>query len=214
LVACAAVKDEFRVEVELDDDEHGYSLGERLRAHDLDDDARERLGSRVLVTRDGSRLFLYAADEEQAGEAAEVVRQLAYDGELTADIRVTRWHPIEEAWKDASLPIPDTPEEEAAEYAAREAEEEREAELEGTYDWQVAVHLTGRDEALELARRLEAEGLPVARRWRYVVVGAVTEERAEELARRLRGELPDDAEVTVEADTSDVELPPFQFTGF
>ena len=33
---------EFRIEVELDDDEHGYSTGERLRALDLDDEAQER----------------------------------------------------------------------------------------------------------------------------------------------------------------------------
>jgi hypothetical protein len=208
------VNDEFRVEVELDDDEHGYSLGERMRALDLDDEARERLRGRALVTRDGSRLFVYAANEEQARMAAEVVRKLADEDELTADFQVTRWHPIEEAWKDASIPLPDTPEEEAAEYAAREAEEEREAEREQSYDWQVVVHLAGRDDAVELARRLEAEGLPVARRWRYVVVGVVTEERAEELAGRLRAEVPDDAEVTVEADISDVELPPFQFVGF
>jgi hypothetical protein len=208
------VKDEFRVEVDLDDDAHGYSLGERLRALDLDDEARERLGTRILVSRDGSRLFLYAADEEPAREAAEVVRQLAAEDELTADILVTRWHPIEEAWKDASIPLPDTPQAEAAEHAAREAAEEREAQREGAYDWQVVVHVAGRDDAADLARRLEAEGLPVARRWRYVVVGAVTEERAEELARRLRAELADDAEVTVEADISDVELRPFQFIGF
>ena len=49
--------DGFRVEVELDDDEHGYSIRERLRALDLDDRARERLGRGVLVTRDGPRLF-------------------------------------------------------------------------------------------------------------------------------------------------------------
>jgi hypothetical protein len=48
-----------RVEVELSDEERGYSFGERLRALDLDDDARKRLGSRVIVTRDGSKLFLY-----------------------------------------------------------------------------------------------------------------------------------------------------------
>ena len=91
------MKDEFRVEVDLDDDERGSSLGERLRALDLDDDARKRLGGRVLVTRDGSRLFLYAASEAQASEAAEVVRSLAEADELTAEIRITRWHPVEEA---------------------------------------------------------------------------------------------------------------------
>jgi hypothetical protein len=208
------VNDEFRVEVELDDDEHGYSFGERLRALDLDDEARERLGGRVLVTRDGSRLFLYAANEAQAREAAEIVRSLVNADELTAEIRVTRWHPVEEAWKDASIPLPRTPAEEEAEYAAREAAEGDEAEIEGEYDWHVVVHLPGRDEAAEVARRLEAEGEPVARRWRYVVVGVLTEERAEELAESLRAELPNDAEVSVEANLSDLRLPAFQFLAF
>jgi hypothetical protein len=88
------VKDEFRVEVELDDAEHGFSFGERLRALDLDDDARERLGESIMVTRDGSRLFLYAASEPQAREAEQVVRSLVDADELSAEISVTRWHPI------------------------------------------------------------------------------------------------------------------------
>jgi hypothetical protein len=208
------VNDEFRVEIELDDDEHGYSLGERLRALDLDDEARKRLGGRVLVTRDGSRLFLYAAEEAQAREAAHTVRSVSEADELTAEISVTRWHPVEEAWKDASLPLPDTPAEEKAEYAAREAAEAEEAETEGEYDWHVIVRLSRRDEAVEVAGRLEADGLPVARRWRYVVAGALTEERAEQLAERLRGELPNDADVSVEANLSDVRVPAFQFLSF
>jgi hypothetical protein len=208
------VNDEFRVEVELDDDEHGYSLGERLRALDLDDEVRERLGGRVLVTRDGSRLFLYAANEPQAREAAELVRSLVDADELTAEIRVTRWHPVEEAWKDASIPLPRTPEEEEAEYEAREAAEAEEAEIEGEYDWHVVVRLPGRDEAVDAARRLDAEGVSVARRWRYVVAGVLTEQRAEELADRLRAELPKEADVSVEPNLSDLRLPTFQFLAF
>ena len=50
--------EDWRIEVELDDEEQGYSLMERLRAGDLDDEARARLGERVVVSRDGSRLFL------------------------------------------------------------------------------------------------------------------------------------------------------------
>jgi hypothetical protein len=208
------VEDEFRVEVELDDDEHGYSLGERLRALDLDDDARERLGRRVLVTRDGSRLFLYATSDAQAREAAELVRSLVDADELSAEIRVTRWHPIEQDWKDASISLPRTSEEEDAEYAAREAAEAEEAAIEGEYDWQVVVHLPGRDEAVELADRLRRDGVPVARRWRYVRAGALTEERAEELAERLRRELSEDVDVFVEPNLSDVRLPAFQFLTF
>ena len=40
----ARMNDEFRVEVELDDAERGYSFGERLRALDSTTTARERLG--------------------------------------------------------------------------------------------------------------------------------------------------------------------------
>jgi hypothetical protein len=208
------MSEDFRVEVELDDDAHGYSLGERLRSLDLDDHARERLGENVIVTRDGSRLFLYAADEARAREAERVVRELIEADALTADVLVTRWHPAEETWKDATIPLPGTPEEEDAEYAAREAAETREAEHEGDYDWQVVVHSPGRDEAGELADRLAAEELPVARRWRYVVIGAVTEERAQQLEERLRGEIPDDTQIWVEANVSDLALRPFQFVGF
>lgn len=206
--------EEYRVEVELNDDEHGYSLRERLRALDLDDRAREKLGTGVLVTRDGSRLFLYAESEPQAREAERVVGELVASEELTADVRVTRWHEIEEAWKDAALPLPATPVEEAAAYAAREAAEELEAEREGEYDWNVVVHMPGRGPALDLARRLHADGQPVLHRWRYVIVGAVTEERAQELAEQLRSELPDDADVRIEVDLSDVERSPLQFLPF
>jgi hypothetical protein len=206
--------DEFRVEVELDDDEHGYSISERLRALDLDDDVRERLGSRVLVTRDGSRLFLYTATEEQAREAERVVRELIESDDLTAGIAVTRWHPVEEAWKDVSLPLPASPEEEQAEDAARAAAEAEEARVEGRYDWEVIAHLPSRDEAVELAQRLTAEGIPVMQRWRYVVAGTLSEDGAFELADRLRAELPREAEVRVDVDLSDVAHGPLQFLAF
>jgi hypothetical protein len=208
------VTDEFRVEVELDDAERGYSLGERLRALDLDDAARERLGDRVMVTRDGSRLFLYAASESEAREAERTIRELIASDVLSAEIAVTRWHEFEEAWKDGSLPLPTTGAEEEAEEAALEASGVREAELEGRYDWEVVVQLPSRSFAIEVARRLTDEGRPVRRRWRYVAVGAPTEDRARELAERLRSELPDDADVRVEVDLSDVERSPLQFLPF
>lgn len=207
------MNEDFRVEVELNVEAHGYSLRERLRALDLDDDARERLGRSVLVTRDGSRLFLYATTEAQAREAERVIRELIAEEGLTAEVALTRWHPAAEEWKDAALPLPHTPAEEEVERAARETAEAAEAEAEGRYDWQVVLHLRSRGEAHELADRLANEGLPVARRWRYVVVGAVTEEDADALAERFRSQLTD-VEVSVDADLSDVPARPFQFTGF
>ncbi|HET7745274.1 MAG TPA: hypothetical protein VFK76_11085 [Gaiellaceae bacterium] len=207
-------EDGFRVEVSLDDEEHGYSAEERLRAVDLDDEARERLGSSVMVTRDGPRLFLYAASEEKAREAEGVVRSLVAADELSAEIAVTRWHPVEEEWKDVSIPLPATPAEEEAEYAAREAAEAEEAKREGAYDWHVVVQLPGRGAAAALVDELRAEGLAPHRRWRYVTVGVLTEERAQELAERLQARLPEDADVRIEVDLSDVAKSPLQFLPF
>lgn len=206
--------EEYRVEVELDDPEHGYSTEERMRALGLDDDARERLGAKVMVTRDGPFVFLYATSEESAREGERVMQELVASEGLSAEITVTRWHPVEEAWKDASLPLPTTAGEEAAELAARERAEAREAEIEGEYDWHVLVHLSKRGEAIELAERLADEGMAVRRRWRYVAIGVLTEEDAEELAGRLRSEVPQDADVRVQVDLSDVARSPLQFLPF
>lgn len=208
------VAEDFRVEVELDDEAHGYSLVERLRAMTLDAAVRERLGDKVVVTRDGSRLFAYTATESAARAAEHVVRDVLRDEGLTADVGVTRWHPTLEDWRDAAEPLPSTAADEEREYGEREAAEEREAEAEGTFDWHVVVEARSRDAARDLARRLEKEGHPVKRRWRYVTIGAVTEERAGELATHLRDELGDDAEVWVQAGLDDVAQGLFQFVGF
>src|SRR3954454_12808603 len=76
----AAMAEEWRVEVELREEGHGLSLGERLRTLDLDDEARKRLGDRVVVTRDGSRMFLYARSSDEASAAAEVIGSPASGG--------------------------------------------------------------------------------------------------------------------------------------
>jgi hypothetical protein len=186
--------EEWRVEVDLDDEEHGYGLSERLRSRDLDDEARERLGRRVAVTRDGPRLFLYAGTEQQAREAERVVRELLEADGLTAEIRVTRWDDQAEAWVSAE---------------AREATpEQREAKPEDSYDWLVRIHLPNRADAAALAERLEAEGLSVHRLWGYVEVDARTKDEADELATRLRRELPE-PEVWVDPNPDDIPSPVF-----
>lgn len=201
--------DEWRVEIDFEDEEHGLGLGERLRAYVIDDEARRRLGRRVVVTRDGPHVFLYAGRQEEAREAERVARELVETDALTADIAVTRWHPLEEAWKDAAIPLPQTPEGEREELRRKEEAKWIQAQQEGSYDWLVKLVLPGRAEAAELEERLDGEGFPVHRRWRYVTVDVVTEERANELASRLRGELPDEAEIWVDASPDDIPNPAF-----
>ena len=94
--------EEWRVEVELGEEGHGLSLGERLRSLDLDDEARERLGGDVIVTRDGSRIFLYTSSQEAANEAVGVVERLLESEGIEGEVSVTRWDPGDHAWEDIS----------------------------------------------------------------------------------------------------------------
>jgi DNA-binding Lrp family transcriptional regulator len=198
-------EDEWRVEIDLDDEAHGFGLGERFRAHDLDDEARKRLGERIVVTRDGPRVFLYAGDEAGAHQAELVARELVAADDLSADISVTRWHPLEEEWLDASIPLPRSEEEQQEELERRE-EIDR---VTGDYDWLVKVDMPSRSEAEKLEEQLRDEGQSVHRRWRYVTVDVATEEHANELAARLQDLAPADAEVSVEANPDDIPTPVF-----
>ena len=199
--------EDWRVEVQLDDEEHGYSLGERLRALDLDEEARKRLGREVIVTRDGSRLFLYTSTREEADEAARVVEELAAADRLTAELQTTRWHPVEEDWKDASVPLPHTPAEEALERRSLEERERREVAAGGDYAWHVHVRAGDRAEGATLEQRLLERELPVKRRWRFLTIGALTEEQASEIAAAIHAESPE-AEVRAEP-TLDLPSPSF-----
>jgi hypothetical protein len=211
LEAAPVQSSEWRVEVDLADPDHGYTLGERLRSLGLDEEARARLGERAIVTRDGARLFVYAADESSAREAKRVVRELLSEDELSAEVSLTRYHPIEEAWRDAEEPLPQSATEVQAEYERKEAAALREAEQTGHLPWEVAIELDSAERADALAAELEQAGERVFRRWRHVSVDVPTEERANELADELRARLGGEGEVAVQA--HGVRYPVFTLLG-
>ncbi len=127
--------EEWRVEVDLEDEQHGLTLSERLRSLDLDDEARERLGDRVVVTRDGPRMFLYAATEQQAREAERVARDLVAAEGLSADTGLTRWHPDEEAWKDPAVPLPEPTRRERPRSGGTRSRRSAPAGTSGRFEW-------------------------------------------------------------------------------
>ena len=171
---------EWRVEVDLDDEQHGYSLGERLRSHDLDDDARERLGGGVIVTRDGPRLYVYTKSDAAAREAERVLRELVEADRLTADIRVTVWDEERDAWLDA---------------VDGDVVEDPRAGEEGP-EYFVLVESDDQEALEALAGRLDG---PVEVRRGMLLVGSSDDEEVEALAERLRGEIPG-AKVQTRAD--------------
>ncbi len=171
---------EWRVEVDLDDEQHGFSLGERLRSHDLDDEARERLGGSVIVTRDGPRLYVYTKSLAAAREGERVLRELVEADRLTADIQVTVWDEERDAWLDA---------------ADGEVVEDPRAGEEGP-EYFVLVESEDQAALEALAGRLSG---PVEVRRGMLLVGVADDEEVEALAERLRGEMPE-AKVQTRAD--------------
>jgi hypothetical protein len=203
--------DEWRVEVDLEDEEHGYTFAERIRALDLDEAARRRLGGSVTVTRDGPHLFLYATSESAVREAEGVAAELLEAEDVSGNVKVTRWHPDAEEWRDASEPLPQSEEEREAERRRHEEAEAAEAAEQGDYDYEVHVDPPGHGEAVELERALREDGLPVSRRWKHLSVGALTEEQAEDIAAKVRSLATEKTEVTIGA--TEMQHPLFVFFG-
>ncbi len=205
------MRDEWRVEVDLDDPDHGYTLGERLRSLSLDEEAEERLGGRTIVTRDGSKTVRLYRQRGCAAEAETVVRDLIDEHRLSAKTAVNRYHPVEGAWKDGSIPLPADPEPNRLNTTAGSPRESEQAAKTGEYPWEVRVDLGSLEDAVAVERKLADENLSVERRWRHVLIGQPTEEAAQALAKRLSSELGEAESVSIEA--HDVRYPVFMLLG-
>ena len=201
-------RDEWRVEVALDRDEHADTLSGALHDLQLDDEARKLLGGSVIVSRDGSFIFVYAWHEESAQEAERVVKHIMEDEQLVGRVHLMRWHPIAEDWKPAEEPLPDDEASAIEERRENEAQGTREAGY-GEYPWEVVIEMPHVRDTHDFAEQLRLEGLTVKRRFRYLLVGATTEDDATELGRRLEDEVPEGARVGVRGNPDDMPLPAF-----
>jgi hypothetical protein len=190
--------DDWRVTVTLHDEAHVGRVLESVREHEVEDDVRRRLGHRVAVSAEGSSIFLYAGTEDAAREADRVVRQLAAQRGVAADFALDRWHPLEEEWENADVPMPQTAEQRATEHQRLEQDETKESLAAGYAQWEVRVELPSRHAAAELAERLRAEGRSVVRRWTLVVLGANDSDDASALALQIKKEAPAGATVAVQ----------------
>ncbi len=194
------MSDDWRVRADLDEASGARQLLKGLHEHEHE--VEERLPERLAVTASDASVFVYCGDRDQAEQAAGAVRAVLEQQGLQAEVGITRWHADAEAWEEPSEPLPQTPEERAAEHARLEAREAQESTERGP-QWEVRIDLDSRRGAVELAGRLEAEGLKPLRRWTHVFISTLTDDEARALAERLRGTLPADAKVTVEGTAAD-----------
>ena len=181
------MRDDWRIRIELPEETQAESLLGRLGL-DLGTDEAKRLaqelaGRRLAVSRDGNELFVYASTPAEAERARGIVEaELADEGVEASTSTVERWLHDEERW--TGEPPQETWEEE---------------ELERGYaPWEVRVERETHAEARELADELEREGYDVVRRWRFLIVGAGSEEEARELAQRVHGEVEPGGELVWE----------------
>ncbi|HET7508277.1 MAG TPA: hypothetical protein VFJ53_07960 [Solirubrobacterales bacterium] len=210
------MNDDWRLQIDFVETHFADALHDRLDAEELEHDLSRAFSDRVIVSNDGTTVFVYAGDREQAEKARKLVERLtAEDGE---DVKIgfTRWHPEAEEWRPADEPLPQDAEDRAAEHAARVARERQESETNGP-EYEVRIDLPSHKEAGEFAERLQAEGLPTVHRWKYVLVGATDEDSANALAERIRGEAPAGGSVAVEGTWSEAyaerSRSPFWFLG-
>jgi hypothetical protein len=187
--------DDWRVTVTFDDEAHVRHAVQSMRDHKVERDVHHRLGDRVAVSADGASVFLYAGTEDAAREADRVVREILAKRQLTAAFKLDRWHPIEQEWEDAGAPLPQTAAQREAEDERRVADETEETAETGQSGYEVLIEVPSRHEAVELGERLQSEGHPVIRRWRYLVLGANNEDEANDLAKSVQQEVPATASV-------------------
>jgi hypothetical protein len=190
--------DDWRVTIDFDDEGDGTQLAEWLAAVDLEGEERSTLGERVIVSRDGPRVYLYADSEDPAREVLRTISARIEQEGHAAVTALERWHPVEQAWKDGSIPLPDTPEKLEEEHERLQEREAAESAETGAAQWEVRIELASHEATVSLAERLESEGIPIVRRHTFLLAGAANEDDARTLAEQLRAEVPEGANVDVE----------------
>jgi hypothetical protein len=188
------VHDEFRVQVKAHEPKEVLAA---LHALENGADAHREL-PRVAVTHEQDHVYLYADSLPAAEQARDVVRAALAQRGVAGALAISRWHPLEERWEDASAPLPATDGERAAEHARLEKLETDESIEAGHAEWEVRINLPTHHDARAFAERLRGEGIPVNQRWRHLLVGANDEDDADALAKRLRVEAPEGSEIVAQ----------------
>ncbi len=192
------MNDEWRLEVDFEEDEPALGLAARVEAGEVEHDLSLEFQGRVILSRDGPLLFVYAASREQieAARDALVADSKRHHSEPEVDLR--RWHPVAEEWRDPEEPLPETSDAERTERRSLMERERQAAVTNGYPEFEVRADLGSHHDAVAVWRRLVEEGLPAIHRWRYLVVGAGDEDNAKELRDRIEAEAPPGSHVKVE----------------
>ena len=196
---------DWRVTISLTGQAHVEQARQSISEQEVEQDVRERLGRNIVVGAGDSQIFLYAGTEMAATEAERTAREVLGQLGIEAEFALHRWHPVEEEWQSPGVAMPQTEAERQAEHQRLEDAETADSVAAGSAMWQARVELDSHREAVALADKLQGEGYPVVRRWKFLVVGANNDDEAKALAEHIRQEAPSGAQVC--AEPAGVRLP-------
>ncbi len=196
---------DWRVTISLSAQVNVEQARQSFSEQEVEQDVRGRLGRNIVVGAGDSQIFLYAGTELAAREAERTAREVLGQLGIEAEFALHRWHPIEEEWQSPDAAMPQTEAERQAEHQRLEAAETVESLDFGSAQFQARAELPSHREAVALADKLQGEGYPVVRRWKFLIVGANNDDDAQALAEHIRQEAPAGAQVT--AEPAGVRLP-------
>ena len=196
---------DWRVTISLTGQAYVEQARQSISEQEVEQDVRQRLGRNIVVGAGDSEIFLYAGTELAATEAERTAREVLGQLGIDAEFALHRWHPIEEEWQSPDVAMPQTEAERHAEHQRLEDTETADSVAAGSAMWQARVELESHRDAVALAHKLQGEGYPVVRRWKFLVAGANNEDEAQALAAHIRQEAPPGA--TVCAEPAGVRLP-------
>ena len=196
------MSDDWRVRVDLGKPDDALELKGYLEAARLEHELAVAFDERLVVSHDNAEVFCYAGTREQAERAEQLIRTHAQAHGWQIETELRRWHPDAEQWEEPDKPLPSSPAEREAEREELIEQERADAQRTGYLDWEVRVQCSSHRDAVQLAERLQAERIPVIRRWRYLVVGAPDQDSANVLAERIRSESPPGSVITAEGSSA------------
>lgn len=192
------MSDDWRLRIDVHEHGRARRLLQHVDATELEHQLETAFQDRVAVSVEESTVFFYAGKREQAERAREVARRFADEQGWDVDLQLRRWHPTAESWEDPDEPLPSSDAERASEHAELIADERRQTLAQGYPEFEVRVECGSRADAGQLAEKLREEGLPNVQRFKYVIVGALDQDSANQLAQRIRAEAPEGSVVTAE----------------
>jgi hypothetical protein len=179
-------RDDWRLRIELPEEEGAAAFLHRIGIHlgsEARELARELEEQRLVATHNGHTVFVYAPSRLQAEQAQRVVEaELTEQGIEPVRVVLEHWLADEDRWDDEPPGL----------------DSDEEILARGYAPWEVRVACRSVREARELAERLEREGYSVVRVFSFVIAGANSRAEAQELARRVHGQVEPGGELVYE----------------